>query len=185
MASRALVAVFLALLCGCGQGEAASEPDPPEPAVSYTVDIPAFWQRTTERMSRLSDPRELFSATTVALSWQRTNCEAFAGAAGEGMRADDVVLTLWERGHASNSAWSDFPQRPPAFGPVDDPERGTCGEPPGTMVHWRNFTDSGRHFHTLVRVGPDATHEAAAEAWRILDSLRFDPGYRPNWPASG
>jgi hypothetical protein len=53
------------------------------------------------------------------------------------------------------------------------------------MVHWRNFTDAGRHFHTLVRVGPGASPEAAAEAWRILDSLRLDPDYRPDWRASG
>ena len=60
-----------------------------------------------------------------------------------------------------------------------------CGEPAGTITHWRNFTDSGRHFHTLVRVGPDALPSAAEQAWRILDSLRLDPDARPDWPATG
>ena len=53
------------------------------------------------------------------------------------------------------------------------------------MIHWRNFSDSGRHFHTLVRIGPEATRQAAAEAWGILDSLRLDAGYRPSWLATG
>jgi hypothetical protein len=74
-----------------------------------------------------------------------------------------------------------------SFGPVPDaaPAGPGCGEPPGTVIHWRNFSDSGRHLHTLVRVGSAAPPRAAAEAWRILDSLRLDPDYTPGWPASG
>lgn len=42
-----------------------------------------------------------------------------------------------------------------------------------------------RHFHTLVRVGPDAPPGSVAEAWRVLDSLQLDPDYQPDWRASG
>jgi hypothetical protein len=139
------------------------------------------------RLSRLSDPRELFSLATLPLSWRPTDCEAFAGAAGAGMGPGDVAITVWERGHDHNSAWLDFPPRPQTFGPVPEAEpadRG-CGEPPGTMIHWRNFADAGRHLHTLVRIGPEAPPGTAEEAWRILDSLDLDPGYRPSWRASG
>jgi hypothetical protein len=137
-------------------------------------------------MSRLSEPRELLSLATVPLRWHRTDCEAFAGAAGAGMGPGDVELTVWERGSDPNSEWLDFPSRPKRFGPVPaaEPAGRGCGEPPGTMIHWRNFSEFGRHLHTLVRIGPDASPQAANEAWQILDSLRLDRDFTPSWPAS-
>jgi hypothetical protein len=190
-------AAALLAFCGCGQREPVAA-DPAGDSVpgwtlhsdsshGYSVSFPASWHLATERMSRLGDPRELFSLAIVRLGWQPTDCEAFAGAAGIGMGPGDVAMTVWERGYDPNSAWLDFPPRPQSFGPVPDAEpagRG-CGEPRGTMIHWRNFSDSGRHLHTLVRIGPDAPPRAAAQAWRILDSLDLGPGYRPSWRASG
>jgi hypothetical protein len=153
----------------------------------YSISFPDSWHRAREPMSRISEPRELLSLATVPLSWHETDCEAFAGPAGVGMGARDVTVTLWERGHDPDSEWLDFPPRPQTFGPVRDaaPAGPGCGEPPGTMIHWRNFSDSGRHLHTLVRIGPEAPPRAGSEAWRILNSLRLDPGYKPSWPASG
>jgi hypothetical protein len=153
----------------------------------YSISFPYSWHRATERMSRISEPRELLSLATVRLSWRETDCEAFAGAAGLGMGPGDVVVTVWERGYDTDSDWLDFPARPKSFGPVPnaEPAGPGCGEPPGTMVHWRNFSDSGRHLHTLVRIGPEARPRAGSQAWQILDSLRLDPGYKPDWPASG
>ena len=138
-------------------------------------------------MSRISEPRELFSVGTVALQWRPTNCEAFAGAAGAGMGPADVVVTVWERGYDRHSTWSEFPGRPTAFGPVGDgePAGGECGEPAGTKTHWRNFSDAERHFHSLVRIGADASPESVTEAWGVLDRLRLDPKYQPDWRASG
>jgi hypothetical protein len=153
----------------------------------YSISFPPSWHRATERMSRISEPRELLSLATVALSWHKTDCEAFAGAAGRSMGPRDVVVTVWERGYDPGSDWLDFPPRPQSFGPVPDAEPAGpgCGEPSGTMIHWRNFSDSGRHLHTLVRIGPKAPPTAPAEAWQILESLRLDPNYKPSWPASG
>jgi hypothetical protein len=93
-------------------------------------------------MSRLTDPREVVSLGTMAMSWRPTDCEAFAGAAGESMSARDVVITVWERGYEEPAHWKDFPSRPQRFGPVAQAESAGdgCGEPPGTMIHWRNFT---------------------------------------------
>jgi hypothetical protein len=127
-------------------------------------------------MSRISEPHELFSAGTVALRWRRTNCEAFAGAAGASMRRTDVVVTVWERANVRRSTLPDFPERPAKFGPVGkgEPAGRGCGEPPGTIIHWRNFSDAGRHFHSLVRIGPRASPDSEADAWRVLDSLRLD-----------
>ena len=188
--------VALLLLSGCGPRESASADQRPAAAVQgwldhsdasqgYSVSFPASWHRATERMSRIDDPRELLSLGTVPLRWQRTDCEAFAGAAGIGMGVGDVVLTVWERGYASGR--SHFPPRPPRFGPVAgaEPAGPGCGEPAGTTIHWRNFSDSGRQFHTLVRVGPDAPPNEAAQVWHVLDSLRIDPDHQPGWAGSG
>jgi hypothetical protein len=153
----------------------------------YSVGLPPSWQRAGERMSRIGDPRELVTVGTRSLRWRRTNCEAFAGAAGASMGPRDVVVTVWERGFDDRSAWRDFPRRPQRFGPVGrgEPAAAGCREPAGTRTHWRNFTDAGRHFHTLVRIGRRAPRRRRAQAWRILDSLRFDRGQRPGWRASG
>jgi hypothetical protein len=147
-----------------------------DPARGFSIGVPDGWHRAGERMSRISEPRELVSLGTEPLAWRPTDCEAFAGAAGAGMSPRGVVVTVWERGRGAGP-WPDFPPRPERFGPVADAEPAGhgCGEPPGTMIHWRNFTDGARHFHTLVRIGPEAPPGAAETAWRILDSLRFDP----------
>ena len=186
MLARAVPVILLSGLYGCGQ----ADPDwtvRSDPARGYSVEVPDRWQLATERMSRISEPRELFSLGTGALEWRRTDCEAFAGAAGESMGPADVVVTVWERGYDSHSTWSDFPARPSAFGPVGDgePANRGCGEPAGTRTHWRNFTDTGRHLHTLVRVGPDASAASRVDAWRVLDRLWLDPDYEPDWRASG
>lgn len=177
--------ILLCALCGCGQE------DPEWAAYSdatrgYSLAMPDEWHLATERMSRISEPRELFSVGTLALQWRPTDCEAFAGAAGAGMGRADVVVTVWERGHDRHSTWSDFPPRPAAFGPVHDGDPASdCGEPAGTKTHWRNFSEAGRHFHTFVRIGPDASPGPVAEAWGMLDRLSLDPDYRPDWRASG
>jgi hypothetical protein len=196
--ARGIAVSVVVVVVGCGEGE-----QPPngqgtgysradwtvvsDPARGYSVSFPSSWEKATEQLSRISEPRELLSLATAALSWQPTNCEAFAGAAGVGMGSADVVVTVWERRGDRDSAWSDFPPRPEGFAEVGnaEPAGPGCGEPRGTMMHWRNFSDSGRHFHTLVRIGPEATQQAAAEAWGILDRLRLDAGYRPSWPVTG
>jgi hypothetical protein len=195
---RVCGAMALLALCACGQGERPSTSERTEDPMpgwtahvdadrGYGIRFPHSWHRAPDRMSRISDPRELLCVATMPLSWHETDCEAFAGAAGVSMGPGDVVVTVWERGHDPDSDWLDFPPRPRSFGPVPDAEPAGpgCGEPSGTMIHWRNFTDSGRHLHTLVRIGPEAPPSAASEAWQILDSLRLDPDYTPGWRSVG
>jgi hypothetical protein len=190
MLGRACCLLLIATLAGCGeQGSPAATgwTTHEDPERGYSVRYPPSWHRATERMSRIEDPRELLTVATTSLSWRATNCEAFAGAAGSGMAPEDVAVTVWERGHDRESEWRDFPPRPQQFGPVPDagPADDGCGEPPGTIIHWRNFADGDRHLHTLVRIGPNAPSSAAADAWLILDALHLDPGFTPSWPASG
>jgi hypothetical protein len=161
---------LLVTLCGCESSTSYSVHAP-----RYSVELPDSWRLAPERMSRISEPRELFSAGTARLTWRPTNCEAFAGAAGASMGAADVVLTVWERRHVRQATGLDFPARPAAFGPVGSGEAAGsgCREPRGTVTHWRNFSDAERHFHTLVRIGPDAPPESVEDAWHVLDSVRL------------
>jgi hypothetical protein len=46
------------------------------------------------------------------------------------------------------------------------------------------FTDAGRQFYAMVVLGPDASAKVRAEAFAILDRLRFDPAVQPDWQAS-
>ena len=167
----------LLVLSGCGELEPASHAwiVHTDPGRGYSVSVPESWQRASEPMSRITEPRELLSVGTAPLRWQHTDCEAFAGSAGAGMGTRDVVLTIWERGDDRDREWSDFPPRPSRFGPVAGAETSGpgCGEPAGTMIHWRNFSDSGRRFHSLVRLGRDAPPGAVAQVWEILDRLRL------------
>jgi hypothetical protein len=191
---RSYGVVALLVLGGCGQQELAAESlrtggwaTHADGDRGFGIGFPGSWQLAGERMSRISEPRELLSVGTTALRRHATDCEAFAGAAGVSMGARDVVVTVWERGYDGDADWLDFPPRPERFGPTLDAEPAGpgCGEPAGTMIHWRNFSEGGRHFHTLVRIGPNAPASAAADAWQVLDTLRLDPDYQPSWPASG
>ena len=200
---RVAVVLVLATIAGCDADDehrsaesrapatTAARPEPPttrsDPARGFTLAVPASWHLADARMSRISDPRELFSLATMPMRWHATDCEAFAGAVGVAMSSRDVAITVWERGHDRDGEWHDFPRRPEHFGPVRDgePAGAGCAEPPGTRTHWRNFADAGRHFHSLARIGADAPPEAAAAAWRALDSLRLDGDYRPDWRSSG
>ena len=173
--------LIFTLAVGCAEREhrRATAPAPAwishaDATLGYSIRYPESWRRATERMSRITDPWELLSIGTAPLRWQHTDCEAFAGAAASSMGARDVVLTVWERGGAGSA----FPARPPRFGPVADarPAGPGCGEPRGTVIHWRDFGTAGRRFHTLVRIGPDAAAQDAARAWRVLDSLQITPG---------
>lgn len=159
-----LSVVALLVLGGCGQQEPALRVQRTgdsvtawaaraDPDRGCSISVPVSWQLANERMSRISEPRELLSIGTTALRLQPTDCEAFAGAAGVSMGARDVAVTVRKRGYDRDSGWVDLPPRPARFGPVPDAEPASrgCGEPAGTMVHWRNFSDSGRHFHTLVK----------------------------------
>jgi hypothetical protein len=138
----------------------------------------------------LTEPREILSLATFPFArHRRTNCEAFGGSARSQMGRDDIFATVLERGFDPESQWPDFPPRPEHFGPthpqLGEPGERGCGDPWGTTIHWHNFSDSGRHFHTLVAVGPDAPAGARKQVWSILDTLHFDADRVPTWPASG
>ena len=107
-----------------------------------------------------------------------------------GFGAEEVVVTILERGRNPGSSWPDFPPQPAnfTFEPGMSSEftecvRTTRGIP--LRDHWFRFTDGGRHFHVLVAIGEAAPPGAERDAYRMLDSLRFDPSVKPDWDSTG
>ena len=102
------------------------------PSEGFAIEVPDGWYRADEAMSRITDPHELLTLSTVPLSWRETDCEAFAGAAGAGMGARDVVVTVWERERGGGDG---FPPRPERLAALANPEPAGegCGEPAGTL----------------------------------------------------
>jgi hypothetical protein len=47
------------------------------------------------------------------------------------------------------------------------------------------FGDAGRLFHVLVAIGGSAPARVRREAFRILDSARFDPNVKPRLHSTG
>jgi|SRR5919109_3055143 hypothetical protein len=192
-----LVVLSAPLVASCGEQASRPARNSTPPAWTayqsakwgFEVRFPRSWRRATEPVTpKLTEPREVLSVGTFPLRYRPTNCEAFAGSVRGDLGPRDAFLTVQERGYDEASEWLDFPPRPERFRPAQDnakdPEPG-CGDRPGSDVRWFNFTDAGRHFHVLVVLGSDAASPVGAGAWRILNTLRFDPNVKPDWPASG
>jgi hypothetical protein len=183
------------LVAGCGAEGASERARTPTAWTThrsadwgYAVGFPESWQRATESLTpRLTEPREILSLGTFPMRYAERDCEHVPTAALESMSEEDVLLTILERGAAGRSEWEGFPPRPASF--AFEPDRGSeapwCVRRPVRFVdHWFGFTDAGRHFHVLVALGHSSPAELREQAYRILDTLRFDPDVRPDWPAS-
>jgi hypothetical protein len=158
----------------------------------YTVGFPAGWQRATSSLTpSLTDPREILSLGTFPLRYRPTDCEAFAGSAQQDLGDGDAFVTILERGIPTprqgypEGKIVGVPPRPERFGA--DSGRGV--EPtdcPGSraLVQWIDFRDAGRYFYALVAFGRSVPGDLRRDAYRILDSLSFDPKVKPDWPGS-
>jgi hypothetical protein len=199
-----LCAAAAALAPGCGEqvsssgarraDRAALPEDPPGAWITYrsadwgyAVSFPESWQRATETLTpELTEPREILALGTFPLSYGERDCAHVPKSALERMSEEDAFLTLQERGADPGAEWVDFPSRPArfAFEPGRSSEAAYCvGGPVRFIDHWFGFTDAERHFHVEVALGRAAA-ELRQEAYRILDTLRFDPAVTPDWRAS-
>jgi hypothetical protein len=158
-----------------------------DPERGFSVRIPAGWHRATRPLTPLTEPVERL---VVATYRPRAGSDRCGPLAFGGFDADEVLISVLERGLDPDSEWRDFPPRPARFAfeagmtsEFTECLRTTEGIP--LKDHWFTFTDAGRHFHVLVAIGADAPPEAARDAYRMLDSLRFDPSVKPDWRASG
>jgi hypothetical protein len=187
---RAGVAAAI-FLCGCGS---QSAPAPPRPETFHdtvhgiSVDLPPGWERATTSLTPgLTDPREELSVATFPLSYRKGDCAHMPTSALEDLGPGDAFVTLEERGTDPSSTWPDFPPRPAHFWPQQDSdtEAKACAPRAHFKEYWFGFTDGGRHFHTLVAFGPQASDALRRETWKMLDSLKIDPGVKPDWPSAG
>lgn len=147
----------------------------------YRVSFPSGWRRAHGRLSpKVTNPREILSLGTFPLRYRPTDCEAFAGSAQQDVGPRDAFLTIQESSARSPDLFSLRPRR---FGPtakapgqpeaVKPIEAGSCPHS-DALVHWFPFRDAGRAFYVLFAYGRSAPRELRAEAYGILDSLRFD-----------
>jgi hypothetical protein len=182
--SAACVAVWLVLLAGtaaCGEaGKAAPASGTyQDPRWGYSVDIPPGWERAERSLTpNLTDPVEILAVATYPLERGRLDCGPLVLS---GFDEHQVLVTLLERRRAWT--WPDFPKRPAHF--HFEPRMGSdftscLRTRQGIRLsdHWFRFTDAGRHFHVLVAIGESAPPAAERQAYRMLDSLRFDPRHR-------
>jgi hypothetical protein len=152
-----------------------------------SAELPSGWQQAEKRLTpQLTDPREVLSLGTFPLHAEEGECGHMPTGALEDLGPSDAFVTLQERGRGGGASL-DFPPRPERFGPDpgDRSEARDCVPGARFTDHWFGFSDAGRRFHVLVAFGPEATQERRAEAWRALDSLRIDPGLRPDWDNAG
>ena len=194
-ASRAAVDTGLQVARGVRLVESRPNPALVTPTVTYqnlgrsafSVEYPAGWTSADESLAPdLFDPREILSIGTFPLRPGGTApTEAFLpGNAIADIGADDVFLTVQER--VRSLGGSHFPTRPPGFGPGTGCPSGDAACVDGSSMAlqglrawWIPFSDrpSGRDFYAFMAMGEEAYRDPArsAAAWRVLDSLVFDP----------
>lgn len=186
-----------ALFAACGEQTPRSAEDisPPDRTTyhsanwAYTVSFPSGWHRARGRVSpKLSNPREILSLGTLPLRYRPTDCEAFAGSAQQDVGPRDAFLTIQE---STGRSPGSFSPRPAHFGPttkapgqaVKPIQPSSCAHS-DALVNWIPFRDARREFYVLFAFGESAAQDLRAEAYGILDSLRFERCPRFSSPPS-
>jgi hypothetical protein len=153
----------------------------------YSVRVPDSWSVAQRSLTpSYTDPLEILAAATFPLR----DGDELCGSALPRVAPAGALVTVQERG-AGALGGTDFPPRPDSFR-ADPSLPGSstwpyCAgkEPIPMQDYWFGFSDAGRAFHVLVAVGPSAPPELRRDAFRMLDTLRFDAGVKPDWRASG
>jgi hypothetical protein len=152
-------------------------------------ELPTGWHLATRSLTPdLNDPREVLTAATFPLTAGESPCRNLPITAIAAMRPTDALVTVQERGR--NVSLAGFPPRPEQFTATSSPgltnviER-CMASPLAANVSWQSFSAEGRAFHALVVVGPAVTETAAQQAFAILDRLRVDGRFQPDWEAAG
>jgi hypothetical protein len=169
-----LTAAIAALVAtGCNH-EKTSAPHSPYARHGVTVELPSGWQAARNDLTpNLSDPREVLAVGTYPMRYRPHDCAQVPVSALENLGPHGAFVELEER-RAGGGPSSEFPTRPPHFGPtLGGPSEATACVP-GTRMseHWFGFTDHRRHFYALVAFGPQAVESTRSEAWKVLDSLK-------------
>ena len=153
----------------------------------FTLSLPSGWERSAERLTPyLEAPRERFAAGTFPLQHRKGACSHMPTGALSTMRPADGFVTVQERSGVGRPTRSGYPRRPARFAARAKARPGdlTTGCLPARrndlVEFWLPFSDAGRAFYALVVLGRDASRRTRAEAFAILDRIRFDPVVRPS-----
>lgn len=193
--AAAIAFVGVTILSGSGPAGTDERPATP-PAERWTatvnerrgfeVSLPPGWALSEESLTpRLLDPRERLSAGTFPLRHRESDCSHMPAGALRTMGPGDGFVSIQERGRGRGAG---FPPRPSSFAARARPEvtdLALCLDAkPRPIAYWLPFSDAGRRFYALLVLGRDAPASIRAEAFAILDRIRFDPKVRPNWDSS-
>jgi hypothetical protein len=164
-------------VAGCND-EKRSQPPSTYSAHKVTIELPSGWHAArTDLTPNLVDPKQVFAVGTYPLRYRPHDCAHEPVSALQDLGRTDAFVELEER-KAGGRPSSEFPARPAHFGPnLGGPSEATeCT--PGTRMKegFFGFTDHGRHFYALVAFGPAASKATKDEAWKVLDSLKVEPG---------
>jgi hypothetical protein len=187
-----IVLMLVLFVAGCGDDDdSARAPagwrEHVDDRQGFRVSLPPGWHRA-EQGPTGGDPVEILLVATFPLERSRGLCRSLTG-----IPPNQVLVNLQERGRGAYGG-PDFPPRPATFEP--DPSlpgtstwpycvSGDHQQPIPMDDYWFGFGDSGRAFHVFVGVGKEAPAELRREAFEILDTLRFDPGAKPDWRSVG
>jgi hypothetical protein len=188
-----VTALALAALTACGQSEPVAHVSEwsafDVPRYGLSGALPSGWRLAPRTQTpRLDDPREIVTAATFAPGPALERCNHRPVAAIAAMGRTDALVTVQERGAAAPVA--DFPARPAHFAAAESPGiartvQECLGGPLPARVSRQEFRDGTRAFHVLVALGPDASPATEAEALGVLDRLRFDQRFEPDWAFAG
>jgi hypothetical protein len=188
-----IVLMLVLFVAGCGDDDPASRAagwrEHADERRGFRVALPPGWDLAEQSLSpEVTDPVEVFLAASFPLDESRGLCRSL-----ERIPPDQALVTLQERGRGAFGG-PDFPPRPATFEP--DPSlpgtstwpycaSGDQQRPIPMDDYWFGFGDGGRAFHVFVGVGKEVPAELRREAFAILDTLRFDPGVKPDWQSAG
>jgi hypothetical protein len=158
-------------------------------AHGFEVSLPPGWRLSEASLTpQLLDPRELLSAGTFPLRYRKGSCSHMPTGALKRMGPADGFVSIQERGGGRNSGTAGFPARPGSFVERARPEStdlSLCLDvEPHPITYWMPFSDAGRRFYALLVLGRDAPASTRAEAFAILDRIRFDPAVKPDWDST-
>ena len=190
--AAAIAFVLVSLLAGSGPAGTDERPAA-RPADRWTatlneahgfdVSLPPGWALSDASLTpQLLDPASCCPrAVPAPLPQRQLQPHARRCAQGNGscrrVRIDPG--TRPQRGSVS----SGFPPRPSSFAERAKPERtdlDLCLDvKPHPVAYWMPFSDAGRRFYALLVLGREAPASTRAEAFAILDRIRFDPAVKP------
>lgn len=184
VALAVMAAVAAVPLLRNGEAERAAAPATPEWTTTTidgdAVSLPPGWQLAPESLTpHLVDPKERFSAATFPVRYVEGRCSHLPDGAVGSMRSTDALVSVQERrlDDAGQAPAPTFAPRPPSFeqAAADRSEIGGCLGDDAIETRWIPFADAGRNFYALVVLGRDVAPATRAQAFAILDRLRFHP----------